>query len=132
MARITVEDCLDNVDNRFELVLVGSRRARQLMMGHKESLLPWESDKATVVALREVEQGLIDASILEDDGREDLFETSFAQEARPASVLEEKPSTNDDFSDMDMNQLAALLQGSMTSPVIDEGTAAPSGDSEES
>lgn len=51
MARITVEDCLDRVDNRFELVLVASRRARDLAMG-RESLVPWENDKPTVVALR--------------------------------------------------------------------------------
>ena len=51
MARITVEDCLDNVDNRFDLVLLASRRARQLVNG-VDPLVPWENDKATVVALR--------------------------------------------------------------------------------
>lgn len=66
MARITVEDCLDFVENRFELVLVGAKRARQLSIGGKEPLVEWESDKPTVVALREIEQGLIDASILEE------------------------------------------------------------------
>ncbi len=66
MARITVEDCLDHVANRFELVLVGSKRARQISIGGKEPHLPWESDKPTVVALREIEEGLIDASILEE------------------------------------------------------------------
>lgn len=64
MARITVEDCLDHVENRFELVLVGSKRARQLAIGGKEPLVPWENDKPTIVALREIEEGLIDASIL--------------------------------------------------------------------
>ena len=64
MARITVEDCLKNVDNRFELVMVSSKRARQIALGKKEALVPWENDKATVVALREIEQGLITASIL--------------------------------------------------------------------
>jgi DNA-directed RNA polymerase subunit omega len=52
MARITVEDCLDKVDNRFQLVLAAARRARQLAMG-AEPLVPWEDDKPTVVALRE-------------------------------------------------------------------------------
>jgi len=66
MARITVEDCLDNVENRFELVLVGSKRARQLAIGGKEAMVPWENDKPTIVALREIEDGLIDASILEE------------------------------------------------------------------
>ena len=59
MARITVEDCLDNVDNRFQLVLVASRRARQLSMGI-EPLVPWEKDKPTVVALREIAEHKID------------------------------------------------------------------------
>ena len=56
MARITVEDCLDHVKNRFELVLVASKRARQLEMG-AEPLVPWENDKTTVVALREIALG---------------------------------------------------------------------------
>jgi len=66
MARITVEDCLDHVKNRFELVLVGSKRARQLAVGGKEAMVPWENDKPTIVALREIEEGFIDASILEE------------------------------------------------------------------
>lgn len=59
MARITVEDCLDQVDNRFELVLIASRRARDLALG-KEALVPWENDKPTVVALRELAEGKLD------------------------------------------------------------------------
>ena len=58
MARITVEDCLAHVDNRFDLVLLASRRARQLVNG-VDPLVPWENDKATVVALREIAEGLI-------------------------------------------------------------------------
>ena len=64
MARITVEDCLDHVDNRFELVMVGSKRARQLAIGGKDPHVPEENDKPTVIALREIEEGFIDASIL--------------------------------------------------------------------
>ncbi len=63
MARVTVEDCLENVDNRFELVLVATKRARQFEMG-QDPQIPWENDKPTVVALREVAEGLVDASIL--------------------------------------------------------------------
>ena len=66
MARITVEDCLDHVKNRFELVLIGSKRARQLAIGGKEAMVPLENDKPTIVALREIENGLIDASIPEE------------------------------------------------------------------
>jgi DNA-directed RNA polymerase subunit omega len=64
MARVTVEDCLDNVDNRFQLVQVATKRARQLANG-TEPMLEWENDKPTVVALREIADGLIDRSILE-------------------------------------------------------------------
>ena len=66
MARITVEDCLDHVANRFELVLVSSKRARQLAIGGKDPHVEWDNDKPTVVALREIEQGLVDASILDE------------------------------------------------------------------
>ena len=52
MARVTVEDCLDNVDNRFELVMLATKRARQLATGGKEPKVAWENDKPTVVALR--------------------------------------------------------------------------------
>lgn len=66
MARITVEDCLDHVDNRFELVIVGSKRARQIATGGRTPLVPEENDKPTVIALREIELGLVDASILDE------------------------------------------------------------------
>lgn len=57
MARITVEDCLRNVKNRFELVMLAAKRARQLMRGSVDPTVPWENDKATVVALREIASG---------------------------------------------------------------------------
>ena len=59
MARITVEDCLDNIDNRFELVLTATKRARQIGHG-AEPLVERENDKPTVIALREIAAGLID------------------------------------------------------------------------
>ena len=59
MARITVEDCLANIDNRFELVLTATKRARQIGHG-AEALVPEENDKPTVIALREIAAGLID------------------------------------------------------------------------
>lgn len=61
MARVTVEDCLENVDNRFELVMVASKRARQLATGGEEAKLAVEDDKVTVVALREIAADLINA-----------------------------------------------------------------------
>ncbi len=64
MARVTVTDCLEHVDNRFQLVLIASKRARQLSMGAKP-LVEEEGDKPTVIALREIAANLVDASILE-------------------------------------------------------------------
>ncbi len=60
MARITVEDCLENIDNRFELVLTATKRARQIAHG-AEPLVEEENDKPTVIALREIADGLIDS-----------------------------------------------------------------------
>lgn len=60
MARVTVEDCLKHVDNRFDLVMLATKRARQLANG-VEPLLPWENDKPTVMALREIAEGLINS-----------------------------------------------------------------------
>jgi DNA-directed RNA polymerase subunit omega len=59
MARITVEDCLNRIDNRFEMVLTATKRARQLANG-AEPLVEEENDKPTVIALREIADGLID------------------------------------------------------------------------
>ncbi len=66
MARITVEDCLDHVENRFHLVLLGSKRARQIAVGGKEPKVPEENDKPTVIALREIELGLVDHAIMNE------------------------------------------------------------------
>jgi len=63
MARVTVEDCLEHVNNRFDLVLLASKRARQLVNG-VDPLLPWENDKPTVVALREIAAGLVDDAVV--------------------------------------------------------------------
>ncbi len=64
MARVTVEDCLGAVDNRFELVLVAAKRARQLARGSHEPMLPWDNDKPTVMALREIAEGHVTREIL--------------------------------------------------------------------
>jgi DNA-directed RNA polymerase subunit omega len=65
MARVTVEDCLDKVDNRFQLVLLATKRARQLANGVMP-LVPWENDKPTIVALREIAGGLITPDLLKE------------------------------------------------------------------
>ncbi|OOZ42095.1 DNA-directed RNA polymerase subunit omega [Solemya elarraichensis gill symbiont] len=78
MARVTVEDCLEHVDNRFDLVLLATRRARQLSEG-VEPLLPEENDKPTVIALREIAEGLVsneslDAALAVEDVPEEISE----------------------------------------------------------
>jgi DNA-directed RNA polymerase subunit omega len=78
MARVTVEDCLDKVDNRFQLVLVATKRARQLANG-VEPLVEWENDKPTIVALREIAAGLIGPSIL-DEPQHSVFEEEETEE----------------------------------------------------
>jgi len=67
MARVTVEDCLEHVDNRFELVMVSTKRARQLANGGKEPFVDWENDKPTVVALREIAAGLISNDVIKQE-----------------------------------------------------------------
>ncbi|GAA3962167.1 DNA-directed RNA polymerase subunit omega [Allohahella marinimesophila] len=66
MARVTVEDCLDHVENRFELVLLATKRSRQLAHGIRDAKVEWENDKVTVVALREIAKGLITKKTIED------------------------------------------------------------------
>lgn len=83
MARVTVEDCLEHVDNRFQLVLVAARRARQLAMG-MEPKVPWENDKPTVVALRELADGRIDAATFLKESRDaPLLASDLADFGRP-------------------------------------------------
>ncbi len=80
MARITVEDCLENMDNRFQLVLVATKRARQVAMG-KTPMVKEEGDKPTVIALREIADGKIDASILDEvSAREHAAESLVTEE----------------------------------------------------
>jgi DNA-directed RNA polymerase subunit omega len=71
MARVTVEDCLKNVENRFQLVLVATKRARQLAKGITP-FVEWENDKPTIVALREIAAGMIGPAILEEQTRPEI------------------------------------------------------------
>ena len=92
MARVTVEDCLDKVENRFELVLVAAKRAHQLNSGGYRTTLDTGKDKPTVLALREIEAGLIDASILTEEYamEEELnAHDKLSEEAKISQVAEE-------------------------------------------
>ncbi|CRI64791.1 MULTISPECIES: DNA-directed RNA polymerase subunit omega [Thiocapsa] len=85
MARITVEDCLNHVDNRFDLVLLATKRARQLANG-VEPILPWANDKPTVMALREIAAGHISTAMVQAAQRE-IDETTAALEQALAEEL---------------------------------------------
>lgn len=69
MARVTVEDCMENIPNRFEMVLTAAKRARQIYSG-EEPTVEEENDKPTVIALREIAIGNVGAEIL--DQKEEL------------------------------------------------------------
>jgi DNA-directed RNA polymerase subunit omega len=88
MARVTVEDCLENVANRFELVMVASKRARQLATGGRDPMVQEESDKPTVIALREIAEGFVTNEILsresEMDAEEELADVMDGMEASEA------------------------------------------------
>ncbi|NND00701.1 MAG: DNA-directed RNA polymerase subunit omega [Gammaproteobacteria bacterium] len=73
MARVTVEDCLANVDNRFQLVLVATKRARQITLG-AEPFVDEENDKPTVLALREIAEGFVTRDILDEKIEEEILE----------------------------------------------------------
>ena len=117
MARITVEDCLEKVNNRFHLVRVASKRARQIMNG-KEPTLEWDNDKATVLALREIAAGNITEEMLdekpvinEEDG---LFEqTDIDAEigallnANTSETQDEIEAKSEDTLEVDENEVEA-------------------------
>ena len=88
MARVTVEDCLHNVDNRFQLVLMAAKRARQLM-GGAPARVERHNDKATVIALREIAEGVVDRSVLDEPVE------------RYEEVREKEPSREDIFPPTD-------------------------------
>lgn len=99
MARVTVEDCLDHVDNRFQLVLVATKRARQLARG-AEPFLDWENDKPTVVALREIADNLVGPGILEQDENASEDEALALEQAVEAEIATETaPAIKDSSAD---------------------------------
>jgi DNA-directed RNA polymerase subunit omega len=96
MARITVEDCVDKIDNRFELVLKATERARQLANG-AEPFVEWDGDKPTVVALREIAEGKMG-----------LFQQQAVE--REAELLAESMGPSIDGSDVDLEIHGARLE----------------------
>ena len=85
MARITVEDCLSNIDNIFEMVLVAAKRARRIAHG-ADTMVELENDKPTVIALREIAEGHITPAILEEveiPVAEDFLQAEAVEEIMP-------------------------------------------------
>ncbi len=85
MARITVEDCLSNIDNIFEMVLVAAKRARRVAHG-ADTMVELENDKPTVIALREIAEGHITPAILEETEQpivEDFLQPEAVEEIMP-------------------------------------------------
>ena len=89
MARVTVEDAVDKIGNRFDLVLVAARRARQIAIEGKEPLVESGTDKPTVIALREIELGLVTADTLEAENVRDQQAQDQAEYASVANILQE-------------------------------------------
>ncbi|MBT6755034.1 MAG: DNA-directed RNA polymerase subunit omega [Gammaproteobacteria bacterium] len=107
MARITVEDCLEKVDNRFHLVRVASKRARQLMNG-KEPTLEWDNDKATVLALREIAAGNITEEMLNEkpiiNDEDSIFEQGEI-DAEIGAVLDADASENQETVELKVDEI---------------------------
>ncbi|TYK65735.1 DNA-directed RNA polymerase subunit omega [Colwellia echini] len=87
MARVTVEDAVEKVGNRFDLVLVASRRARQIATGGKDPLVEVENDKPTVLALREIEAGLITTDIMNVSDRKQQIQQDTAELDAVAAIV---------------------------------------------
>ena len=88
MARVTVQDAVEKIGNRFDLVLVAARRARQMQSGGKDLLVPEENDKTTVIALREIEEGLINNQILDVRERQEQQEQEAAELQAVTAIAE--------------------------------------------
>ncbi|MGP1959809.1 MAG: DNA-directed RNA polymerase subunit omega [Arsenophonus sp. NC-TX2-MAG3] len=88
MARVTVQDAVEKIGNRFDLVLVAARRARQLQISGKTPLVKEENDKVTVISLREIELGLINAQILDVRERQEQQEQKVAEMQAVSTIAE--------------------------------------------
>ncbi|MDD7426675.1 MAG: DNA-directed RNA polymerase subunit omega [[Actinobacillus] rossii] len=100
MARVTVQEAVEKIGNRFDLILTAARRARQLQLNQREPLVPEENDKPTVIALREIEKGLINNEIMNTQERQDvLVQEKLENEA--VSLLTEPSLTDASFVDVE-------------------------------
>lgn len=124
MARITVEDCLEKVDNRFHLVRVASKRARQLMNG-KEPTLEWDNDKATVLALREIAAGNITEEMLNEkpiiNDEDSIFEQDEI-DAEIGAVLDADASENQETVELKVDEILEDALGEASNVKMEDET----------
>lgn len=131
MARVTVEDCLENVDNRFQLVLVATKRARQIALG-SEPFVEEENDKPTVLALREIAEGHVTREILTEPIEEEILE--FLEEGE----VEEEAAGEEVAAPTELDALTAALQAELSgeagnvTPAAEQIGEAGEGDEQES
>lgn len=81
MARVTVQDAVEKIGNRFDLILTAARRARQLQLNQSAPLVPENNDKPTVIALREIEKGLINQDIMDAQEFQEMAKVQETEEA---------------------------------------------------
>ena len=88
MARVTVQDAVEKIGNRFDLILTAARRARQLQLNQSAPLVPEDNDKPTVIALREIEKGLINQDIMDAQEFQELAKVQEMEVAAVALITE--------------------------------------------
>ena len=88
MARVTVQDAVEKIGNRFDLILTAARRARQLQLNQSAQLVPEDNDKPTVIALREIEKGLINQDIMDAQEFQEMAKVQETEEAAVALITE--------------------------------------------
>ena len=101
MARVTVEDCLEQVENRFALVLIAAQRTRQILKGAPSLLESQRDNKEAVIALREIAEGLVPYEIEESSSQEELEEAIAEMQTEPEDVADDLVSTEQLFSKLD-------------------------------
>ena len=116
MARVTVEDCIEKIPNRFDLVLAAAQRARHISTGNPLTI-DRDNDKNPVVALREIADETIDPDKLRDDivnGLQNLTNTEFVEDEQDENLednrLEDNYSINDELNEFKMNNDSHDLQ----------------------
>ena len=88
MARVTVQAAVEKIGNRFDLILTAARRARQLQLNQSAPLVPEDNDKPTVIALREIEKGLINQDIMDAQEFQEMAKVQETEEAAVALITE--------------------------------------------